>query len=295
MNRTPQSKRFWRILGPILIYWGIQFLAQIIVQTMIMITHMQEVLGVMESLNSETYMDLVAQLSVTLTKIMLQYQSQISAFIALCTIPLAAFLFSRDRKMEKDGQLLVNKKAPWVQYIWVLIFGIVFCLGGNVLLAMSGLAMKDTSYITASAAIYSESMAVLLLCQGIVVPIAEELMFRGVLFKRCREQMSFWGAAFSVSCFFAFVHGTVTQLMYTLILGIFLAYVYEKLGSLKAPVLLHILVNVVSIVATKTGVLVWLCSSVMRMAVCIIGCAFIGAIAFVKIQKIDEKPEIHVD
>ena len=106
--------------------------------------------------------------------------------------------------------------------------------------------------------------------------------------------MKFWGAAFSVSLFFAFVHGSVTQIAYTLILGIFLAYIYEKFGSLKAPIFLHILVNSISIVLTKKELLIWLCSDFMRMAVCVIGCAFIGAVAYVEIRKIDEKPEVFV-
>ncbi len=291
MNRTPQSKRFWRILGPILIYWGIQFFAQMIVQTVIMLMNSQEMLRIMQSVQSEDYMEMVAQVAVELTELMLKYQSLIAAFLALCTIPLTAFLFSRDRKMERDAQLPVNKKASAKQYVWILLFGCAFCLGMNVVTVMSGLAMKDTTYITVSAELYSERIAVLILCQGMIVPIAEELMFRGVLYRRCREEMGFWGAALSVACFFAFVHGTVTQVLYTLVLGLFLAYFYEKFGSLRAAVVLHMLVNIISVLITKTGALVWLCSEFMRMGICIVGCAFIGAAAFVQIRKIEEKPE----
>lgn len=290
MNRTPQSKRFWRILGPILFYWGIQFVAQMAVQLIIMAVHAQEFMGIMQSVQS--YTEAVSELTVKMVELILKYQSQISAFVALCTIPMTAVLFSRDRKMEKSVQLPVNKKAPLRQYMWILLFGSAFCLGMNVIVAMSGLAMKDASFLTASENIYSEGIVVLLICQGILVPIGEEMMFRGVLYRRCREQMGFWGAAFSVSCFFAFVHGSVTQLLYTLVLGLFLAYFYEKFGSLKAAVLLHMLVNTVAILITKTGALVWLCSGVARMGICVVACAFVGAFAFVEIRKIDEKPEL---
>lgn len=224
----------------------------------------------------------------------MEYQSLISGFLALCTIPLPAFLFWRDRKMERAVQLPVNKVAPLKKYTWILLFGAAFCVGMNVVMVMSGLAMKDVSFLNVSKALYSESLGVMLVCQGLIVPIAEEWMFRGVLYRRCREQMKFWGAAFSVSLLFAFIHGSVTQMAYTLILGIFLAYVYEKFGSLKAPMFLHILVNSISIVLTKKELLLWLCSDFMRMAVCVVGCAFIGALAFVEIRKIEEKPEITV-
>ena len=294
MNRTPQSKRFWRILGPILIYFGIQFVGQMIVQTVVLATHMQDLVGMMQSAQTESYPEVVATLSVKLMEWMMEYQSLISGFLALCTIPLPAFLFWRDRKMERAVQLPVNKVAPLKKYIWILLFGAAFCVEMNVVMVMSGLAMKDVSFLNVSKALYSESLGVMLVCQGLIVPIAEEWMFRGVLYRRCREQMKFWGAAFSVSLLFAFIHGSVTQMAYTLILGIFLAYVYEKFGSLKAPMFLHILVNSISIVLTKKELLLWLCSDFMRMAVCVVGCAFIGALAFVEIRKIEEKPEITV-
>lgn len=294
MNRTPQSKRFWRILGPILIYFGIQFVGQMIVQTVVLATHMQDLVGMMQSAQTESYPEVVATLSVKLMEWMMEYQSLISGFLALCTIPLPAFLFWRDRKMERAVRLPVNKVAPLKKYIWILLFGAAFCVGMNVVMVMSGLAMKDVSFLNVSKALYSESLGVMLVCQGLIVPIAEEWMFRGVLYRRCREQMKFWGAAFSVSLLFAFIHGSVTQMAYTLILGIFLAYVYEKFGSLKAPMFLHILVNSISIVLTKKELLLWLCSDFMRMAVCVVGCAFIGALAFVEIRKIEEKPEITV-
>lgn len=294
MNRTPQSKRFWRILGPILIYFGIQFVGQMIVQTVVLATHMQDLVEMMQSAQTESYPEVVATLSVKLMEWMMEYQSLISGFLALCTIPLPAFLFWRDRKMERAVQLPVNKVAPLKKYIWILLFGAAFCVGMNVVMVMSGLAMKDVSFLNVSKALYSESLGVMLVCQGLIVPIAEEWMFRGVLYRRCREQMKFWGAAFSVSLLFAFIHGSVTQMAYTLILGIFLAYVYEKFGSLKAPMFLHILVNSISIVITKKELLLWLCSDFMRMAVCVVGSAFIGALAFVEIRKIEEKPEITV-
>lgn len=289
MNRSPQSGRFWRIFGPILGYWGIQIVTQFIIVIMIIILNAAEVVRMIAAVSEENVAEKIAELSVYMSRILLEHQSLAAAFVALCILPFAAFFFAKDRKAEQMAQLPVQEKAPSIQYTWIALFGVVFCLGLNVVIAMSGLAARDVSYITNSSVLYSEGIIVMLICQGIIVPVSEEMMFRGVLFKRCREQMSFWNAAFSVSLLFAFIHGTLTQLFYTLVLGVFLAYFYEKFGSLKAPVLLHIMVNVISVVLTKTGMLMWICSDFMRMAVCVIGCAFVGAVAFVRIQKIERK------
>lgn len=295
MNRSPQSRRFWRIFGPIFGYWGIQIVTQFIIGMVIVVLNAAEIAGAIASITEENMIEKVIDLSMKMSQILMEHQSLAAAFTALCTFMFAAFFFTNDRKAEKNAQLPIQKKAPSVQYIWVLLFGVVFCLGMNVIIAMSGLAARDVSYITNSAALYSEGIVVMLICQGMIVPISEEMMFRGVLFKRCREQMGFWNAAFSVSLIFAFMHSTLTQLTYTLVLGLFLAYFYEKFGSLKAPALLHVMVNVVSVVLTKTGILMWLCSDFMRMAVCIVGCAFAGAVAFVKIQGMKKQTQIQVE
>ena len=295
MNRTPQSRRFWRIFGPILGYWGIQFGAQLVVSMAGIALNAQKFTEVILTATEENFIEKMSEFYMILLEQFLQHYSLVAAVLALATIPMTAILFTRDRKAERQMQLPARQMAPGRQYAWILLFGTVLCVGANVIIAMSGLAMKDVSYFSSSEKLYSEGILVMLVCQGLIIPIAEELMFRGVLFKRCREQMSFYGAAISVSCFFALIHGSITQLIYTLILGMFLAYFYEKYGSLKAPVLLHILVNSVSIIITKTGILVWLCSDFMRMAVCFIGCAFIGAVAFVRIQKIEMKTEVQVE
>lgn len=282
MNRTPQSRRFWRILGPILLYWLIQFVAQIIVQMAVMMLHVDEIAEIIQSTSSETYLELVAGLTVKMEELMARHQGVIAGFIAICTLPLTAFLFHRDQKRE----IRRNNGVQAVKYLWILLFGAAFCLGMNVLTVMSGLAMQDTAYLSASADLYTESLAVLLVCQGIVVPVAEEMMFRGVLYRRCREQMQFWPAAFAVSCLFAFTHSSVTQLLYTFVLALFLSYFYEKFGSFRAPVLLHIVVNVVSVTVTKTAVLNWICADFLRMSICVVACAFAAASAFVMIMKI---------
>ena len=126
----------------------------------------------------------MAELSMRMSQILMEHQSLASAFTALCILAFAAFFFTKDRNAEKRAQLPIQKKAPSVQYIWIILFGAAFCLGLNVIIAMSGLAARDVSYITNSAVLYSEGIVVMLVCQGIIVPVSEEMMFRGVLFKR---------------------------------------------------------------------------------------------------------------
>ena len=120
---------------------------------------------------------------------------------------------------------------------------------------------------------------------GVLIPVSEEMMFRGILFKRFRERQRFWYSAVCSSVFFAFMHTNVTQAIYAFLLGLMLSYLYEKTGSIKAPVLLHIVLNSGSVVFTQLGVFWWLGADPMRMAGAAIGGAFICSVVFVGIQR----------
>ena len=47
-------------------------------------------------------------------------------------------------------------------------------------------------------------------------------------------------------------------MIYTFLLGILLCYVYEKFGSMKAPIMLHVVLNLGSLIFTDIGVFNWL-------------------------------------
>lgn len=244
-----------------------------------------------DSMTNEEITRAAMQMQSAMLETTARYQVQMLAAAALCTIPVMAVLFHRDRKMEELLKLPVNKKAPLKKYIWTVILGIAACIGGNVLIVMTNLAFASEGYQNTSAIFYEPSFPVQVICLGVIIPISEELIFRGLLFKRCRELMGFLPAAAGISILFGFTHGNLVQLLYAIGLGMLLAYVYEKYGSLRAAVLLHITANMTSLILTETGGLVFICSAFLRLAAAVAVCAFLGAAAFVMIQRIDEKPE----
>ena len=120
---------------------------------------------------------------------------------------------------------------------------------------------------------------------GIIIPVAEEMMFRGVLYRRYRETKGFYYAALWSSVFFSVTHLTMIQTVYAFLLGILLCYVYEKYGSVKAAIGLHICLNTGSILFTGGGLFRWLAGDLMRMGLAIILSAFFCSVLFVMIQK----------
>ncbi|WP_285824910.1 CPBP family intramembrane glutamic endopeptidase [Schaedlerella arabinosiphila] len=294
MNKAPGKNRFWYLFGPFLIYWGIEFVGAMIASLVMVIVSVPEVIQSVawkDSMTNEEFMEAAAQMQTMLLDMAARYQVQMLAAAALLTIPALALLYRRDRLQEQMQGLPVNKKAPAYQYIWTAILGAMVCIGGNVLIVMTNLAFVSESYQNTSAVFYAPAFAVQVVCLGLVIPVSEELLFRGLLFRRCRALMGFFPAALSISILFGFSHGNLVQFLYAMGLGMLLAYVCEKYGSLKAAILLHVTANLTSLIMTETGFLDWICGAFIRLAVTVVACAFFGAAMFVLIQRIDEKPE----
>ena len=294
MNKNPARNSFGRLCGPLLIYWGIQIVAQIAVAFILMIVDAKGIAELVNTFNqsgSKDANELMVQMTVFFTELVMKYQVQIQAGIALCTIPVSYILFKKDRKWEKEQNVPVNKKAPLGKYGWILLFGAAFNIGMSCLMTMTHIALSDSAFQQNSEVLYSAAFPVQIICLGIIVPLAEELMFRGVMFKRYRELGSFLQAGILTAVFFGFMHSNSVQLIYSVLLGIFLAYMYEKFGSFKAPVLLHITANLASIIGMETGLFQWIYTSPERLGAAVIICTFAGAVAFVGVQRINEKPD----
>ena len=147
--------------------------------------------------------------------------------------------------------IVPNRKAPLWKYAAVVLMSLTLCLGLNNLINIGNLAASDEAYTQTIQALYSAAFPVQIVCLGILVPISEELVFRGLLFQRLRERGTFLQAALYSALVFGLMHMNMVQNLYGYILGMMLAYVYEKYGSVKAPILAHMTMNLLSVTATK--------------------------------------------
>lgn len=87
------------------------------------------------------------------------------------------------------------------------------------------------------------ALTVLLAC--VVGPVAEELFFRGVLYAAVRQRTSRLMATLASGAAFALVHMNPVGFLPIMALGCLLAYLYERTGSLLAPLTVHIVHNTV--------------------------------------------------
>jgi uncharacterized protein len=80
----------------------------------------------------------------------------------------------------------------------------------------------------------------------VVAPVAEELLFRGFLFRVLRLRMGFWAAAVIDGALFGLVHGSLVILPILAVLGVALCWVYERTGSLFPCIAIHALNNTIA-------------------------------------------------
>lgn len=77
-------------------------------------------------------------------------------------------------------------------------------------------------------------------------PLAEEIVFRAMIFRTLRKGFALWPAAVLSGIAFGVYHMNLIQGVYASLLGILLAYIYEKTNSLLGVYLFHLSFNLMN-------------------------------------------------
>ncbi|MDO4863305.1 MAG: type II CAAX endopeptidase family protein [Ruminococcus sp.] len=85
-----------------------------------------------------------------------------------------------------------------------------------------------------------------------IAPITEELFFRGVLLRTLSKANQRF-AVFASAVFFGLVHGNIQQFILATLLGVFLAHITLKHGSIIPSVIVHIFINSASSLIGKVA------------------------------------------
>ena len=99
----------------------------------------------------------------------------------------------------------------------------------------------------------------ILLYGGFLVPLTEELLFRGLIFRWLRQRLDFWPAAFISAAIFGVAHGSADKAIVAGLLGLPLAWLFERSRSLVPAILLHQTYNALALMLTFAAI--WLPAS----------------------------------
>uniref|UniRef100_UPI004055EEED CPBP family intramembrane glutamic endopeptidase n=1 Tax=Agathobacter sp. TaxID=2021311 RepID=UPI004055EEED len=212
---------------------------------------------------------------------------------SLTAIPVVWSFYKQDLIFEGTYGLKMDFDAKLWKNV-VLIAGISACMSIalNNIISMSPLVTVSEAYKEASAAFYGSTIGMELLGSALITPILEELLHRGVVYKRLRNMVGIKAAVIISALIFAGLHFNVVQFIYAFLLGLVLAVFMEKTNRLYAPVLAHVAANTIAVIRTETGMLsqtvdgslsAWLVSA----ALLLLGTG--GFLAFIKQKEVRAK------
>jgi len=185
--------------------------------------------------------------------------------MAINFILLQLFLYKRDRGLYQ--KIWKNRERPPAHPIegdlgfgliaWFLSFPLVSILGEIVDKILKGYGLdgyEQTAVKFVKAAMESPiSIFFVLASVLILAPLIEEYLFRGVLQTYCRRRLGSRSAILISAFSFALFHyaptqglGNIPLLLSLFLLGGYLGFLYERQGSLWAPIGLHMAFNTVS-------------------------------------------------
>ena len=170
----------------------------------------------------------------------------------LSMIPCLWF-YSRDRIARKHGGLVLPQK-PWKldlpEIILLLGMGAAFSQYANMLVGMLQSVLNYQEYQeTMDQMTAGKSMWFLLICMGVIAPLAEEIVFRWLIYLRLRDYMRIGFAMVISGMIFGIYHGNLVQAVYASLLGIVFAYILDISGCLWSSVLLHMGANIWSLIS----------------------------------------------
>ncbi len=225
MRSDSIPKRILRLITPLAVHLSIATLVSTVGAIIISLWLQARYTGSSYTDLLNLYYDTVMKWSLPLT-----------ALGGLLAIPILGYMYRKDAK-----RIRLSKRDPgagW--YVLAAIGGMACCLFLNNVMEFTGITrLASEEYIEQTEAMMDNPLWLSLLCGAVVVPIAEELVFRGLIFKRMRTYLPVGTAILLSSLIFGLYHMNIIQFVYAGLLGAVLAYAYETFHSLVFPIILH--------------------------------------------------------
>lgn len=261
--RYSTAGQIWRLIYPFLIHYGATLLATIALYLVYLIQAggLQETASAGQRLiNSTLYVTLIGDL----------------------TAAIILYLFYRkDQMHRKEGFSGTGKAFVWAPpVIWFSVIILAIATGQFLNDLINGLHLNDlfTGYSEVSEQAFSgQPVGFMILVVGIIGPICEELMFRGIVFHRLKDWVKPQAAIAISALLFGIYHGNVVQFFYATCMGVMLAIIYDKTGTLWISIVAHIAANLWSLFGSSFWSSLWqqipagmLCSIMIEILLCVI-------------------------
>ena len=180
-----------------------------------------------------------------------RYLVEITGIAGLLTMIPCFFLYRSDEDSRRYGKVIPSPPGMRLSVsdgALLLVMGAALSFYGNILINLLAQFIDTTEYSSMMEEVQmGKSLLVMVLWMGIAAPMAEEMVFRWLVYLRLRDYTGIFVSVLISSVFFGVYHGNLVQAIYASLLGAFFAFALEMTGSLWSCMLLHIGANVFSL------------------------------------------------
>lgn len=217
-KRSPRG--FLLALGKSFIYFAIYFLSQVVAINLIALIA-----------GADNVYDLTIELSI----------------VSGCISILLFALIFKVKKTSLSEMAYVNKMPPRF-IITMIVMGVstaYFIATAFSLLSLSGLIPESWLETQDNAYDYVNESSELLkfLSVGLIAPLVEEILFRGLILGTLKKEMHPWLAIVISALIFGAAHGTPIGFIYATALGIIMGWLFVKFDSVLPGFLFHMAYN----------------------------------------------------
>ena len=173
--------------------------------------------------------------------------ASVTAVTSVIVIPAAVWMYRKDQKSMKGKEEEALRPDLGIGFACIC-----FLAGGIMNLVWSGLLnlfhIQEVFSNATQESLMASQILVQMVSLGVLVPLAEELIFRGLIYKRMRRFLTAgWAVVFS-ALLFAVYHGNPIQIIFAFPMAVVLALVLERGRKMRYPVLFHMGANLTAII-----------------------------------------------
>ena len=143
----------------------------------------------------------------------------------------------------KQMNFKAKKSIDGLSLVPMAILAVASAVGMNGLLNLIELYRFSPTFQEISEIQFDTPVWLGIISYGILAPLGEEVVFRGVVYGQFKKVMKVPLAIVLSGLAFGLFHGNLVQAVYATVIGILLALVYELYGTLIAPMVFHGIAN----------------------------------------------------
>lgn len=159
-------------------------------------------------------------------------------------VPAVLFLFGTKTD---PGRLIAHNRPKFTTALLVVVFTFL-CMPAIIAVNAFSMLFVDNEVAGLQSYMLSVPWWQILLMVGIIGPVSEEFVFRGVIYHGYKTSQRFVGSMLLSALLFGLTHLNFNQMSYAVLVGIVSVLLLEGSGSIFYSMLFHICINTTNVV-----------------------------------------------